>query len=74
MSEENMSLKEVTIIYYRDKSLDLLHSVEQFFHHGSGRVRIPDSFKEGKSIVAVCDGPVKILNQFGDRIEFNHAF
>jgi hypothetical protein len=31
-------------------------------------VVIPQSFKEGKSIIAVCDGEIEILNKIGDRI------
>lgn len=71
-SDISAELKEVTIIYYGEDSLELLHSVEQLPLLESGRVKIPDSFKMGKSIIAVCNGRIDILNKFGDRIEFNY--
>lgn len=64
------TIKEVTIIYYGELSLELQHSVEQFLQLESGRVIIPDSYKQDKSIIAVCAGTVNILNKFGERIEF----
>ena len=67
----NSTMKEVTIIYYGEQSLELRHSVELLPQMNSGRIVIPESFKEGKSIIAVCKGSVEILNKFGDRIEFN---
>jgi uncharacterized protein (TIGR02922 family) len=60
--------QEVTIIYYSDTSLELLHSVETFLVSRHGRVIIPTGYKKGKSIIAVCDGKVNILNKIGDRI------
>ena len=62
--------REVTIIYYGEQSLELQHSVEVFPQLNNGRVVIPESNKEGKSIIAVCNGRVEILNKFGERIEF----
>ena len=64
------TIKEVTIIYYGELSLELQHSVEHFLQLENGRVIIPDSYKQDKSIIAVCDGAVNILNKFGERIEF----
>lgn len=57
----------VTIIYYSDLSLELLHEVHTFPQSKTGRVVIPESFKVDKSIIAVCDGEVSILNKVGDR-------
>ncbi len=57
----------VTIIYYSDLSLELMHEVHTFPQSKTGRVVIPESFKVDKSIVAVCDGEVTILNKVGDR-------
>lgn len=67
----NSTMKEVTIIYYGEQSLELMHSVECLPQLNSGRVVIPESYKEGKSIIAVCEGSVEILNKFGERIEFH---
>ena len=60
--------REVTIIYYRDDGLELHHKVKSFDQNDEGRVIIPQAFKEGKSIIAVCDGEIEILNKVGDRI------
>jgi uncharacterized protein (TIGR02922 family) len=58
----------VTIIYYSDTSLELIHEVKHFEKSATGRVVIPQSFKAGKSIIAVCEGEINILNKIGDRI------
>lgn len=65
-----MSIKQrkVTIIYYCDEGLELHHKVKTFDKNDEGRVIIPQAFKEGKSIIAVCDGEIDILNKVGDRI------
>lgn len=60
--------RTVTIIYYRDDGLELHHSVQRLEQNAEGRVIIPQEYKEGKSIIAVCDGEVEILNKVGDRI------
>jgi uncharacterized protein (TIGR02922 family) len=60
--------RKVTIIYYSDDGLELHHRVKIFEENEEGRVIIPQVFKEGKSIIAVCDGEIEILNKIGDRI------
>ncbi len=60
--------RTVTIIYYCDDGLELHHKVKIFAQNEVGRVIIPPAFKEGKSIIAVCDGEIEILNKIGDRI------
>jgi len=60
--------RKVTIIYYSDDGLELHHEVNVFKQNDDGRVVIPQAFKEGKSIIAVCDGEIEILNKIGDRI------
>lgn len=60
--------RKVTIIYYSDDGLELHHRVKIFEENEEGRVIIPQAFKEGKSIIAVCDGEIEILNKIGDRI------
>ncbi len=62
------NLRTVTIIYYNDLSLELMHDVERFPQNENGRVIISNDFKVEKSIVAVCDGEITILNKVGDRI------
>ncbi len=64
------NMKKVTIIFYDDESLMLKHFVGRFpLSSATGRVILPDDFKEGKSIIAVCEGDVNIMNSVGDRIE-----
>lgn len=61
-------LRKVTIIYYSDDSLELMHQVKEFPQNQKGRVIISEEFKKEKSIIAVCDGEITILNKVGDRI------
>lgn len=61
-------LTTVTIIYYQDDSVELMHEVKSYPCNENGRVIIPEEFKQGKSILAVCEGEIVILNKFGDRI------
>lgn len=60
--------RTVTIIYYQENALELLHEVHVFNQNEHGRVVIPSSFKVDKSIIAVCEGKIDILNKIGDRI------
>lgn len=68
------SLKKVTVIYYDDDSLILKHQVGRFPTYKTGRVILPTSFKEGKSIIAVCEGAVNIMNSVGERIDSYYKF
>ena len=61
-------LTQVTIIYYHDQSLELFHELKSFSSNGKGRIIIPEMFKKSKSIIAVCEGEITILNKVGDRI------
>ncbi|MBY5923130.1 TIGR02922 family protein [Ferrimonas balearica] len=36
-------------------------------NHSGGRVRLPEHFRDGKVIVAVLEGEVKVLSLAGDR-------
>jgi len=64
--EQTLTL--VTIIYYQVESLELLHEVKSFPKNHRGRVVLPEEFRKGKSIIAVCEGEITILNKVGDRI------
>lgn len=61
--------RNVTIIYYSDLSLELKYESVCFPQNENGRVVISEEFKKGKSIIAVCDGEVNILNKTGDRAD-----
>ena len=62
------NLTQVTIIYYHEESLELRNEVRTLPMTKQGRVVIPEVFKTGKSIIAVCQGEIQILNKLGDRI------
>jgi len=64
----NDTLTTVTILYYTEGSLEINHEVKSYPKSKNGRVIIPEEFKVGKSIIAVCLGEVMILNKFGDRV------
>lgn len=65
MSEVN---REVTVIYCSDDDLELYQKKHSFEVNDYGDMVIPPDFKEGKTIVALCDGDIKILNSIGDRL------
>jgi hypothetical protein len=58
----------ITIISYSYISLKLMHEVCTFLQSKTGQVVIPASFKVDKSIIAVCDGAVALIDKFGNRI------
>ena len=64
----NKVLTTVTIIYYNENCLELKHEVRHYPKNDSGRLIIPEEFKEDKSIIAVCLGEISIINKIGDRI------
>ena len=64
-------MNTTTILFYDCNSLELQQETLDLQITNTGRVVIPDEFKEGRSIVAVCDGTVKILNKLGDRLDLN---
>ena len=63
-------LQTVTVIYYDEASLELHHDVKTFpVNQKSGhRVILPNEYRVGKSIVAICEGAVNILNKVGERV------
>ena len=66
MQQDDLTL--VTVIYYLEQSLELLHQVAFFPKNPTDRIIIPREFKQGKSIITVCLGEVEIVNKLGDRI------
>ena len=51
-----LNQKSVTVIYFDAETLSVNHHVGSFPAKNSGRVILSDSFKQGKSIIAVCEG------------------
>tara|TARA_R110002033_G_scaffold114928_1_gene159666 strand:+ start:432 stop:689 length:258 start_codon:yes stop_codon:yes gene_type:complete len=69
-AEEQESTATVTILYYEAPvGLEMHNAVMTDLHVSkTGRVMIPESFRRGKSIIAVLEGECKILNSLGDRV------
>lgn len=57
-----------TLIYFDDEDLIVHSETRALPVSHAGRVIIPQELKEGRSILAVCDGEVNVLNKLGDRI------
>ena len=64
-------LKQVTVIYYDNNSLELLFDNIQVKQDKEGRVIITKKFKINKSVITVIEGKAKIMNSMGDRIVAN---
>ncbi len=60
---------KVTMLYYdEDNPLLLQQQVLSGLNQSAkGRVIIPNEEKQGKIIIAILDGEVKVLNSLGDR-------
>jgi uncharacterized protein (TIGR02922 family) len=65
MSETN---RKVTVIYCSDYDLSLYRKTKIFKLDAYGELIIPSQFKIGKTIVAMCDGEVDIINTIGDKL------
>ncbi|UJF21378.1 TIGR02922 family protein [Shewanella sp. OMA3-2] len=69
-NSEQPSLATVTILFYEAPAGLEMHNMvltDLPVSH-TGRVMIPDSFRRGKSIIAVLDGECTILNALGERV------
>jgi hypothetical protein len=60
--------KKFTVIYYHDTSLELKFDHLQTNEHHDERIKLDHQYRLGKSIIAICDGHVKFINRFGDRV------
>lgn len=60
--------RKVTVIYCCDEELTMYRKIHTFNLNGYGDMIIPQDFKRGKTIVAVCEGEIDILNTDGDRL------
>ncbi|MFV7771632.1 TIGR02922 family protein [Shewanella marisflavi] len=64
---------EISVLYICQTNLSIKPQLETLTvqKNPNGRVIIPAEFKAGKSILAVMEGRVKLLNSLGDRAEHN---
>ncbi|UCX05463.1 TIGR02922 family protein [Shewanella sp. HL-SH4] len=69
-NSDKPSLATVTILFYEAPAGLEMHNtvLTDLTISESGRVMIPDSFRRGKSIIAVLDGECTILNALGERV------
>lgn len=61
------TMKTVSIIYHCQLTQQLKSHEGQFMQKINGRVFIPQRFKKHKAILAVCEGPITLLNKVGER-------
>ncbi len=60
--------RKVTVIYCCDDDLAIYRKTQNFHLNAYGDMIIPQEFKRGKTIVAVCDGEIDIINSIGDKL------
>ncbi|MGX9463545.1 TIGR02922 family protein [Shewanella sp. A14] len=67
---DQKSSATVTVLYYdAPVGLEMFNAVlTGLTISQTGRVMIPESFRRGKSIIAVLEGECKILNSLGERV------
>lgn len=60
----------VTVLFYEEPvSLEMHNAVLRDLDISeTGRVILPESFRKGRSIIAVLDGECRILNSLGERV------
>jgi len=65
-----VSSATVTVLFYEAPAgLEMYNAVLTDLEVSkTGRVMIPESFRRGKSIIAVLEGECKILNALGERV------
>lgn len=57
----------VKILFFTDDGVRVKDEVLDLPVGAGGRVVIPESFKQGKQIIAVLNSDAEILNRLGDR-------
>ena len=57
-----------TLFFYEDSDITLHHETHTLALSPAGRAIIPAHLKHGRSIIAVCEGKVEVLNKMGDRL------
>lgn len=60
--------RKVTVIYCCDNELAMYRKTRSFNLNAYGDMIIPQEFKRGKTIVAVCEGEIDIINSVGDKL------
>ena len=60
--------RKVTVIYCCDDDLALYKKTQSFNLNVYGDMIIPQDFKRGKTIVALCEGDIDVINSVGDKL------
>jgi len=60
--------RKVTVIYCCDNELTMYRKTQSFNINAYGDMIIPQEFKRGKTIVAVCEGDIDVINSVGDKL------
>ena len=60
--------RKVTVIYCCDDDIAIYRKTQNFNLNIYGDMLIPQDFKRGKTIVAVCDGDINVTNSLGDKL------
>ncbi|OUR84434.1 TIGR02922 family protein [Colwellia psychrerythraea] len=60
--------RKVTVIYCCDDDIAIYRKTQNFNLNIYGDMIIPQDFKRGKTIVAVCDGDINVTNSLGDKL------
>ena len=60
--------RKVTVNYCCDDDLAMYRQTQSFNLNAYGDMIIPQDFKRGKTIEAVCEGEVDIINSVGDKL------
>ena len=68
MSEAN---RKITVIYCCDNKLELYRETMDVNDNSYGDMVIPKDFRAGKTIVAVCEGEINILNSVDNKLVAN---
>ena len=68
MSEAN---RKITVIYCCDNELELFKETMDINDNSYDGIVIPKDFRSGKTIVAVCEGEINILNSIDNKLVAN---
>ncbi|RLV59132.1 TIGR02922 family protein [Parashewanella curva] len=74
-SGNSKNTNTVTVLYFEAPAGVILYSrvLHELPHRGSGRIKLPDEFRQGKNIMAVLEGSCQLLNGMGERISVVNA-
>ena len=63
--------RKITVIYCCDTALEIFRETMDVNNDAYGDMVIPKDFRSGKTIVAVCEGEINILNSINNKLVAN---